>query len=361
MSSVATPSNAVASFLLDVEEFSADYLKTLGLSPQGSPNGGGKLTSEGIVLHYTVDQKAESVVRWLCDPASRSSAHFVIAQGRVMTPPVGRPEQLANNAYFLPASIIQLRKPSATAWHATWANDLMLGVEMCNGGEIRFNAAGTPHTCRGSDGWQPTAGPYVNNPLKAGGRTFCGYNNAQLSSLALLCYALCQQFKLPLDEIVGHDMVQGRFTPGSGGHDKRDCGGFDFHLLRAQLSQMHADDFWSSYRRAPNIKDGPPQFGCQSHFAAVGVNASADWAMRCQVKNRNEQAIYQVLRDLGYAVTRLGEKSNISQANHYALFQHMMGLMPDGVMGPLTRAALCTRHVDRLSVPLPIARGDSGA
>lgn len=351
------PPPELVDFFDDIKDFSADYLSSIGAPASGSPNGGKSLRPVGIVLHYTVDPSARSVCRWLCAPESKASAHYIIAQGRV-APMRSRSE---SSAYHMPASIVQLRSPSSTAWHATWTNDHMLGIEICNGGEVRFNQAGTPHTFCHGDGWQPTANPYVHNPIRAGGRTFCGYNDAQLCSITMLVYALCQQFHIPLGNVVGHDMVQGRFTRGAGGFDKRDLGGFDLSLLRAQVMGMNHQDFWNVYSRASRARAEVPLFGLQKHFEPIGANASADWAMRCEAKKGSEQAMYRLMRDLGYDVDRLGEQNGKPQTEHYALFQRMMGLEPDGIMGPLTRAAVCTRHADRLSVPLPVTRGQGVA
>ena len=46
-----------------------------------TPNKGGSVTPEVIVLHDTAGRLDHvSSVRWLCDPAAKASAHFVVGR-----------------------------------------------------------------------------------------------------------------------------------------------------------------------------------------------------------------------------------------------------------------------------------------
>ncbi len=88
-----------------------------------SPNRGGPITPEFLLLHFTADRSAESTIRWLTDPASRASAHLVIGRDGAVT---------------------QLVRFDTAAWHAgvsRWLgreglNQWSIGIELDNAGRL---------------------------------------------------------------------------------------------------------------------------------------------------------------------------------------------------------------------------------
>ncbi len=93
-----------------------------------SPNHGdrrGGARPDLVVLHYTAMASAEAAVRWLCDPASNVSAHWLIDEA-------GRTTSMVDEA--------------ARAWHAgagAWGvcgdvNSSSIGIELANDGASPF-------------------------------------------------------------------------------------------------------------------------------------------------------------------------------------------------------------------------------
>lgn len=94
-----------------------------------SPNRGGRLTAEYLVMHYTAGRSARESIKWLCDPRAKASAHVVIARDGKVT---------------------QLVPFDTVAWHAgrsawegrTGLNRWSIGIELDNGGRlVRRNGA----------------------------------------------------------------------------------------------------------------------------------------------------------------------------------------------------------------------------
>ena len=88
-----------------------------------TPNHGGVMTPEYLVMHYTAGSSAESAVAWLCNPEAKASAHLVIGRD---------------------GSITQLAAFNRSAWHAgqsRWAgrnslNAFSIGIELDNAGKL---------------------------------------------------------------------------------------------------------------------------------------------------------------------------------------------------------------------------------
>ena len=83
----------------------------------------GAFAPDMIVLHYTDMDRADAAVAWLCNPASRVSAHYLITEA---------------------GGIVQMVAEEARAWHAgisAWApdagvdvNSRSIGIELANPG-----------------------------------------------------------------------------------------------------------------------------------------------------------------------------------------------------------------------------------
>ena len=86
-----------------------------------SPNSGGALQQEYLVMHYTAGRNAEESVGWLINPAAKASAHLVIGRD---------------------GSLTQLVPFDTKAWHAgasKWEdrvglNSYSIGIELDNAG-----------------------------------------------------------------------------------------------------------------------------------------------------------------------------------------------------------------------------------
>lgn len=90
---------------------------------QASPNHGGKMTPEFLVMHYTAMDSALGAVSWLTNPQAKASAHLVIGRDGAIT---------------------QLVPFDTVAWHAgqsVWEgrsglNGFSIGIEMDNAGKL---------------------------------------------------------------------------------------------------------------------------------------------------------------------------------------------------------------------------------
>jgi len=94
-----------------------------------SPNQGGVIESEYLIMHYTAGRNAQSSINWLIDPRALASAHLVIG---------------------VDGAITQLVAFNRKAWHAgrsRWAgrdglNNFSIGIEMDNPGVLTRRVSG---------------------------------------------------------------------------------------------------------------------------------------------------------------------------------------------------------------------------
>jgi N-acetylmuramoyl-L-alanine amidase len=151
-----------------------------------SPNYGarrGWKRPDMILLHYTGMGDAPSAARWLANPESRVSAHYMIEDD---------------------GTVIQMVSEWHRAWHAgasRWAgetdiNSVSIGIEIHN------------HGHEAPDGLPP-------------------YPRAQMEAVAALCRDIAARWSVPPERLLGHsDVAPGR---------KRDPGEhFDWHWLAEQ-------------------------------------------------------------------------------------------------------------------------------
>ena len=155
-----------------------------------SPNIGDAVKPEYIVIHYTAGGNAKGAVGWLCNPASKVSAHLVIGRD---------------------GSVTQLVPFDRVAWHAgisqwegrTGLNAYSIGIELDNAGRL----------VRKEEGWMAAfGGTYSSSQVmqaahKHGGAVYGWhiYPEAQLEALLEVCLALYDTYQM-LD-VVGHDDV----------------------------------------------------------------------------------------------------------------------------------------------------------
>ncbi|MFH0873179.1 MAG: N-acetylmuramoyl-L-alanine amidase [bacterium] len=90
---------------------------------QESPNTGGQMKPEYLIMHYTAGGSAKESVQWLTNPRAKASAHLVIGRD---------------------GSLTQLVPFATKAWHAgvsTWEgrtgfNSFSVGIELDNAGPL---------------------------------------------------------------------------------------------------------------------------------------------------------------------------------------------------------------------------------
>lgn len=98
-------------------------LSNESISFTDTPNKGGDMNPDTIIIHFTAGRSAESSVSWFKDPAAKASAHLVIDRE---------------------GKITQMIEFGKKAWHAgksRWAdrsglNDFSIGIELDNPGRL---------------------------------------------------------------------------------------------------------------------------------------------------------------------------------------------------------------------------------
>lgn len=88
-----------------------------------TPNKGGLMTAEYLIMHYTAGSSAEGSVSWMCNPAAKAAAHLVIGRD---------------------GSLTQLASFNRVTWHAgksEWEgrsglNGFSIGIELDNAGKL---------------------------------------------------------------------------------------------------------------------------------------------------------------------------------------------------------------------------------
>lgn len=164
-------------------------------SPRTSP-------VRAVVVHYTGAGSFEGSVRWLCDPASKASAHFAISRD---------------------GEIVQLVPLDRRAWHAGLSeividgktisnvNDCSIGIELANHGLVYNGDDGKFWYSLGSDMY-----PYRGNQPEfgtlrwAGGHEIEGwfepYPDPQIKALVSLLDELRRE-GYPTENLIGHEEI----------------------------------------------------------------------------------------------------------------------------------------------------------
>lgn len=165
---------------------------TTGTAPaqRPSPNCGGTIRPEFLVMHYTAGGSLKSAVDWLCNPAARASAHIVIGRD---------------------GSITQLVPFDRKAWHAgrsrwqdrTGLNDCSIGIELENFGLL----TGAPGAWRTAWGRPVPYGDVVVAAHRHGGgaRGWHAYTDLQLDRAREIAALLVREYTL--SDVLGHDDI----------------------------------------------------------------------------------------------------------------------------------------------------------
>ena len=207
---------------------------------------GGAITPRFLVIHYTAGSSAAGTISWFRHPASKVSAHLVIARDGTVT---------------------QLVPFNREAWHAgqsRWGslsglNRHSIGIELDNAGHL-IRSGGewvSPLTRRSYPDNEVTVAPHKNDPPGTAPSGWHAYTSTQIEATLACGMALVPHYALA--DVVGHDDI----SPGR----KRDPGpDFPLESVRARLLGR-ADDRSEIYRTTGRlyVRSGPgPDFSVLS-------------------------------------------------------------------------------------------------
>jgi N-acetylmuramoyl-L-alanine amidase len=180
-----------------------------------SPHAGGVITPRYLVVHYTAGSSAAGTIAWFQHPASRVSAHLVIARdGRVT----------------------QMVPFNREAWHAgqsRWGtlsglNRHSIGIELDNAGCL-IRSGGkwvSPLTRKSYPDSDVTVAPHKNDPPSTAPSGWHAYTPEQIEATLECGLALVEHYSLA--DVLGHEDI----APGR----KRDPGpDFPMESVRARL------------------------------------------------------------------------------------------------------------------------------
>lgn len=203
-----------------------------------TPNKGGALVPEYLVMHYTAGSSADSAIAWLCDTRAKASAHLVIARDGAIT---------------------QLAPFNRVTWHAgvsQWAgrsglNGCSIGIELDNAGQLE--QVGGRWISGVSKRHYPDEEVLIarhrQQPASAPPSGWHEYTEAQIEAALAAGLAIVAHYGLR--DVLGHeDIAPGRKTdPGPA---------FPLTSFRARLLGR-ADDQPARYAAATslNVRTGP--------------------------------------------------------------------------------------------------------
>ena len=145
---------------------------------QATPNKGGTITPEVIVLHDTAGRlDHEGSVRWLCDKAAKASAHFVLGRA---------------------GEVVQLAPTNVSTWHAGRSayrgranvNGFSIGIEIVNPGIMQRGAAGHARAWFGQEFELSKYGIEAKSTPEHGSGLWMPYTEAQIQAVIEMCAAL---------------------------------------------------------------------------------------------------------------------------------------------------------------------------
>lgn len=227
-----------------------------------SPHAGGTITPRFLIIHYTAGSSAAGTISWFRHPASKVSAHLVIARDGTVT---------------------QMVPFDREAWHAgpsRWGslsglNRHSIGIELDNAGNL-IRSGGkwvSPLSRRTYPDSDVTVAPHKNDPPGTPPTGWQAYTPAQIEATLGCGIALFRHYALA--DVLGHDDI----SPGR----KRDPGpDFPMESVRARLLGR-ADDHPDVYRTIARlyVRSGPG-----SNFPALpGTPLPAGTEVEVSAKN----------------------------------------------------------------------------
>lgn len=155
-----------------------------------SPNSGGRLEPQYLVMHFTAGGSARSSINWLTSSRSKASAHLVIARD---------------------GAIAQLVPFNRVAWHAgisRWEglvgmNAHSIGIELDNAGQL-VRQAGTWRAWFGTEYPESEVVEAVHkNETESKG--WHAYTEPQIAAATVAAQAIVAKYRLK--DVVGHDDI----------------------------------------------------------------------------------------------------------------------------------------------------------
>ena len=203
-----------------------------------SPHIGGIIQPRYLVIHYTAGSSATGSISWLKNPASKVSAHLVIARDGAITQMVPF-NRLAKHA-------------GASRWGGiVGLNRYSTGIELDNAGQL-IRSGGkwvSPISRRSYSDADVTVAPHRNDPPGTEPSGWHAYTEAQIDATLEAGLALVNHYTLA--DVLGHDDI----APTR----KRDPGpDFPMASFRARVLGR-GDDFSERYRTTAelNVRSGP--------------------------------------------------------------------------------------------------------
>ncbi|MCP9450218.1 MAG: N-acetylmuramoyl-L-alanine amidase [Nitrospira sp.] len=206
-----------------------------GVSFVETPNKGGELIPQYLVLHYTAGKSARSSINWLTNPESKASAHIVLGRD---------------------GSICQLAPFNVKTWHAgvsQWdglsgLNSYAIGIEMDNAGPLK--KVGDRYQAWFGTMYEQSEVLYAKHRLDQEPRWWHAYTEAQIQRALELSRLLVRHYQLR--EVVGHEDI----APDR----KRDPGpAFPLEQVRASVMGRAEEepDRYAVTAPSLNIRSGP--------------------------------------------------------------------------------------------------------
>jgi N-acetylmuramoyl-L-alanine amidase len=157
-----------------------------------TPNLGGALKPEILVMHFTGSSSAASAISWLANPAAKASAHLVIAEDGTVT---------------------QLAPFNKVTWHAGKSsyhgrencNRFSIGIELANAGQLARAGNGGFVERLGSKAVPPAEVIIARHKNGGGEQPWEKYDPRQMEAAIAAAQAIVAAYKLR--DIVGHDDI----------------------------------------------------------------------------------------------------------------------------------------------------------
>jgi N-acetylmuramoyl-L-alanine amidase len=161
-----------------------------GVEIAPSPNHGGRIVPEYLVIHYTAGRSGESSARHFMDPAARASAHIVLDRT---------------------GKIWQMVPFTTKAWHAgvsAWAgrhgvNDFSIGIEIDNAG--RLQKLGNRYQAWFGGSYAEDEVIHARHKNEQLEFAWHAYPERQLDALMRLSQLLVARYQLR--DVIGHDDI----------------------------------------------------------------------------------------------------------------------------------------------------------
>jgi N-acetyl-anhydromuramyl-L-alanine amidase AmpD len=353
-------------FWSQMATFSGRVYRSLDLPSSGSPNGdpdwrtSGKRGPQpsGAALHWTASDSIVSTLKWFCDPASKVSAHMVVADRLLpWAEPMldGLPLVAA-----LPATAVTCRKPEQTAWHVRNMDHTLFGIENVNVGTL----SGRNNTLSWVAGTTPRAYRSDKPAITCFGGAFEPYTQSQLqANVDILRYANATYGNtLQRALVLGHSCFQAS-TTGFPREDKRDPGPQfpikdirhavfvpDARTLPDGIANAGYPLVWRAQIARQAMYGFRQREGRYSQSGLNKITATADakiwlaFVISCSrakdVENYPVLA-YGMMACLGFACGPDATDEDVDTS--LRMCQRLLGVTQDGIIGLKTSTALTTR------------------